>query len=107
MTAPPIIDVRGVSKRFSKPFDAAARIARALGAGLREEVVHAVDKVDLAIRDGEVVGLVGESGCGKSTLGRMVADLAMQHTQGIKHVVVQITPENKGHDRLAQVLRAG
>ncbi len=75
MTAPPIIDVRGVSKRFSKPFDAAARIARALGAGLREEVVHAVDKVDLAIRDGEVVGLVGESGCGKSTLGRMVAGI--------------------------------
>jgi peptide/nickel transport system ATP-binding protein len=75
VTAPPIIDVRGVSKRFSKPFDAAARIARALGAGLREEVVHAVDKVDLAIRDGEVVGLVGESGCGKSTLGRMVAGI--------------------------------
>jgi peptide/nickel transport system ATP-binding protein len=37
--------------------------------------VHAVDKVDLAIAPGEVVGLVGESGCGKSTLGRVVADL--------------------------------
>ena len=75
MTVPPILDVRGVSKRFSKPFDAAARIAKALGAGIREEVVHAVDKVDLAIREGEVVGLVGESGCGKSTLGRMVAGI--------------------------------
>jgi peptide/nickel transport system ATP-binding protein len=75
VTVPPILDVRGVSKRFSKPFDAAARIAKALGAGIREEVVHAVDKVDLAIREGEVVGLVGESGCGKSTLGRMVAGI--------------------------------
>ena len=30
-------------------------------------VVHAVDDVDLEVRRGETVGLVGESGCGKST----------------------------------------
>jgi oligopeptide/dipeptide ABC transporter ATP-binding protein len=75
MSASPIIELKGVSKRFSKGLDAAAKIANAFGAGMREEIVHAVDRVDLQVREREVVGLVGESGCGKSTLGRMVAGI--------------------------------
>jgi peptide/nickel transport system ATP-binding protein len=71
----PMLELNGVSKRFVRRLDLAARIARLLGANLRDETVHAVDHVSLAIEEGEVVGLVGESGCGKSTLGRVAAGL--------------------------------
>jgi peptide/nickel transport system ATP-binding protein len=73
--AVPLIELRQVSRRFTKPLDAAAKVANFLGAGMREEVVHAVDQVDLHVMPGEVVGLVGESGCGKSTLGRIAAGI--------------------------------
>src|SRR6185312_12682522 len=55
-----LIDVRNVSKTY----------VTASGGN-----VHALNRVDLKIAEGEFVCVVGPSGCGKSTLLRMLAGL--------------------------------
>jgi peptide/nickel transport system ATP-binding protein len=79
--AAPLLELRAISKRFVRGADFAARLARRLGARTSETTVHALDQVSLAVREREVVGLVGESGCGKSTLGRIVARI-LEPTEG-------------------------
>ncbi|HJU57516.1 MAG TPA: oligopeptide/dipeptide ABC transporter ATP-binding protein [Actinomycetota bacterium] len=63
----PLIRLRGVRKLF--PITRGILIQKRIGN------VHAVDGVDLEVKKGETVGLVGETGCGKSTLARVVMRL--------------------------------
>jgi NitT/TauT family transport system ATP-binding protein len=50
-----------------------AGVAKTYRRGARD--THALQRIDLAIRDGEFLAIVGPSGCGKSTLLRLVAGL--------------------------------
>lgn len=43
--------------------------------GRGKRTVKAVDGINLAVNEGEILGIVGESGCGKSTLGRSILRL--------------------------------
>jgi oligopeptide transport system ATP-binding protein len=61
-----LLEVRDLKKHFP------------VGDGLfsrKKGAVKAVDGVNLAVNEGETLGLVGESGCGKSTLGRTILRL--------------------------------
>ena len=70
-----LVVVDHVSKRFEPGVSIGERIAAKFGSPVEMRTVHAVDDVNLVIRRGEVLGLVGESGCGKSTLGRIIAGI--------------------------------
>jgi peptide/nickel transport system ATP-binding protein len=99
MTAP-LIALDHVSKKFVRPLDMAEKIANLLGAGVKEQVVRAVDEVNLDVAEGEVVALVGESGCGKSTLGRIIAGILAPSAGSVRFKGQEVA-ELGGKDRRA------
>jgi peptide/nickel transport system ATP-binding protein len=72
----PLVEVKGLKKHFSQADDLFDEwLSR------ERRPVRAVDGVDLAVYEGETLGLVGESGCGKSTTGRTILRL-LDPTEG-------------------------
>lgn len=61
--------LRGVSKRFA----------------LKRNELLVLDDIDLSIRPGEFVAIVGASGCGKSTLLRLIAGLDTDYEGSVLH----------------------
>lgn len=83
-----LVKIRGLKKHFP------------LTGGVFRKVigkVHAVDGVDINIRQGETMGVVGESGCGKTTLGRTILRL-LEPTAGTIEFDGQDITELRGAD---------
>src|SRR5881397_1630739 len=85
-----LIDVKGLKVHF--PIK---------GGLLGRTVAHvkAVDGVDLFIKRGETLGLVGESGCGKSTTGRAILQLIKPTAGSVKLDGVELTTLSSGDIR--------
>ena len=82
-----LLKVTGLKKIF--PVKASAFSTRTLD-------LRAVDGVDLVLKRGETLGLVGESGCGKTTVGRCLLRLYEPNAGRIfldpdEHIVTQVT----------------
>jgi peptide/nickel transport system ATP-binding protein len=68
-----MIDARNVTRNFS--------ISRGMFRG--KQTLRAVNGVDLTVKQGEVLALVGESGCGKTTLAKILLGLLPQTTGSV------------------------
>jgi len=86
LDAPPLLDVSDLHVHF--------KLAPETILG-KSRVLRAVNGVELALRPGETLGVVGESGCGKSTLARAVLRLVPATTGHISLLGEEITGKDK------------
>ncbi|NEB79362.1 ABC transporter ATP-binding protein [Streptomyces sp. SID14478] len=85
----PLLETVGLTRHFK------------VGTGLTRRVLHAVDDVDLAIGEREIVALVGESGSGKSTLARLVAQVHKPTRGEIRYQGEPLTSQRGRRAKLA------
>ncbi|MDV6375453.1 dipeptide/oligopeptide/nickel ABC transporter ATP-binding protein [Deinococcus arenicola] len=67
---PPLMEIHGLTKTFP-----VAQSLLSRWRGQPQKAVQALTDVELTVRRGETLGIVGESGCGKSTLARTLVRL--------------------------------
>lgn len=94
-----------IEKELAKPFDEIIVEAKDLKVQFPVKIsggffpkikpLKAVDGVDLSVKAGETLGVVGESGCGKSTLARAVLQLIKQSSGNVAWLGKDISNKNQ------------
>ena len=81
MDTAPLLEIHGIRKSFLKPDGGELLV---------------LDGIDLTLRDGEIVGLLGRSGSGKSTLLRLIAGLSAPVAGSISYLGRAVTAPPPG-----------
>jgi NitT/TauT family transport system ATP-binding protein len=81
MATTPLLDIQGVRKSFPKPDGGELLV---------------LEGIDLTVREGEIVGLLGRSGSGKSTLLRLIAGLSTPAAGSITYLGTEVTAPPPG-----------
>ena len=90
-----VVSVKGLRVHFP--------VVRGLGRS-RSIAIRAVDGIDLDVRRGQTVGVVGESGCGKTTLGRALVALVRPTAGTIEVNGAPIDHRSGRHRRVVQMI---
>ncbi|MGA9422925.1 MAG: ABC transporter ATP-binding protein [Rhodanobacteraceae bacterium] len=109
----PLVEVRGVGKSYPKVYRSGDRL-RALGRLLfgraDPDAVSVLRGIDLEVRHGESLGLIGENGAGKSTLLKLVTGVLTPSSGSVKvegeigallELGAGFHPEYSGRDNVA------
>ena len=89
-----LLEVRNLARYFDVSPPWLDRVLERRG----RAILKAVDGIDLSIRQGETLGLVGESGCGKSTVARLIVGLYSATRGTIRYGDVAIAGEGATTD---------
>ncbi|HWK32726.1 MAG TPA: ATP-binding cassette domain-containing protein, partial [Hyphomicrobium sp.] len=81
MDTAPLLEIHGIRKSFSKPDGGELLV---------------LDGINLTLREGEIVGLLGRSGSGKSTLLRLIAGLSAPVAGSISYLGRTVTAPPPG-----------